>query len=80
MPIYIQAGRAFIDPDGGRRMSVSVSVPIRFAERMRRQFAAEGVEATPAAVVTAVRSEPVATATSFAPRTAARSHPMRATR
>ena len=36
------------------------SSPARFAERVRRQFAADGVEATPAAVVTAVRSEPTA--------------------
>ena len=34
--------------------------PARFAERVRRQFASEGVEATPAAVVTAVRREPTA--------------------
>jgi pilus assembly protein CpaF len=32
----------------------------RFAERVRRQFATDGVEATPAAVVTAVRREPSA--------------------
>ena len=45
---------------GGRhaRPSARGAEPAEVAERVRRRFAADGVDATPAAVVSAVRSEP----------------------